>query len=159
MAGGSLLRDLFATPGELMPGRGPQPFERIINRNPQTSTRYSHALANEGGPQVKPTNSEVGQDWSPYGIRATHPFRLGLPRSLMDTEQATGFYNSSVGLWPANGQADYPNGQQAGALIRLDPTGSAHAGYSNPTGPNPNMVFISPPVFGFQTKPIFATGR
>jgi len=154
-------------PGILPAGRGtladrlmgsPLLHERIINRNPQKSTQYSRALANEGGPQVRGMGDERGQDWSPYGVRATHPFRLGLPRSLMGVEQATGFYQSAVGLWPANGQADYPNGQQAGALIRLDPSTSAHAGYMNPTGPNPNMVFISPPIFGFQTKPIYATG-
>ena len=146
-----------------MPGvgnilQGPQLPDRIINRNPQTSTQYSRALANEGGPQVLLGALESGMDWTPYGTRATHPYRKQMPYSLMAVEQATGFYQSAVGLWPANGQADYPNGQQAGAQIRLEPSGSAHAGYTNPTGPNPNMVFIAPPVFGFQTKPIYATG-
>src|ERR1035437_1580085 len=131
---------------------------RIINRNPQRSTQHSRSLANEGRPQVLLGALESGQDWTPYGIRATHPFRKGMPYSLMAVEQATGFYQSAVGLWPANGQADYPNGQQAGAQIRLEPTGSAHHGYMNPTGPNPNMVFISPPVFGMQTTPLYATG-
>ena len=131
---------------------------RIINRNPQTSTQYSRSLANEGGPQVRLGADESGQDWTPYGIRATHPYRKPMPYSLMSVEQATGFYDSAVGLWPANGQADYPNGQQEGAKINLEPTGSAHLGYMNPTGVNPNMVFISPPVYGFQTTPIYATG-
>lgn len=131
---------------------------RIINRNPQVSTQYSRSLANEGGPQVLMGALESGQDWSPYGVRATHPYRKQMPYSLMSVEQATGFYDSAVGLWPANGQADYPNGQQEGGLIRLDPSGSAHLGYMNPTGPNPNMVFVAPPVFGYQTQPIYAVG-
>ena len=132
--------------------------DRIMNRNPQTSTQHSRALANEGGPQVRVGADESGQDWTPYGIRATHPYRKPMPYSLMSVEQATGFYQSAVGLWPANGQADYPNGQQAGAQMRLDPTGSAHLGYMNPTGPNPNQVFVSPPVYGYQTIPLYATG-
>jgi hypothetical protein len=92
---------------------GPVNPGRIINRNPQNSTQHSRALANEGGPQVLLGALESGQDWTPYGIRATHPFRKGIPYSVMSVEQATGFYQSAVGLWPANGQADYPNGQQA----------------------------------------------
>jgi hypothetical protein len=140
---------------------GGSPHGRIMNRNPQRSTQMSRSLANEGGPQVRGLGGggdESGQDWSPYGTRPTHPYRVLMPRSVMSVEQATGFYQSAVNLWPANGQADYPNGQQAGALIRLKPTGSAHPGFMNPTGPNPNMVFISPPVYGYQTKPIMATG-
>lgn len=131
---------------------------RIINRNPATNTRYSRSLANEGGPQVKPAGNEVGTTWTPYGMFVTHPYRVPMPQSLMAVEQATAFYNSAVGLWPGNGQADYPNGQQAGPLMRLEPTTSAHHGFMTPTGPNPNMVFFSPPVFGYQTRPIYATG-
>ena len=144
---------------ELVPLHGDSPHGRIMNRNPRTSTQYSRALANEGGPMVRPANGEVGQDWTPYGTRPTHPYRLGMPRSMMSVEQATGFYQSAVGAWPAHGQADYPNGHQTGPLMRLAPTTSAHLGFTNPTTVNPNMVFISPPVFGFQTKPIFATGN
>ena len=132
---------------------------RIMNRNPQTSTQYSRALANEGGPQVLLGALESGQDWTPYGIRTTHPYRKPFPYSLMGVAQATGFYDSAVNLWPANGQADVPNGQQAGALMRLEPTGSAHHGFTNPTGPYPNQVFIAPPVFGYTTTPIYATGH
>ena len=136
---------------------GASPHGRIINRNPHVSTAYSRALNYQARPQVLPANNEVGQDWTPYGIRATHPYLKGMPYSLMSQAQA-GIYQSAVGLWPANGQADYPNGQQAGAQIRLKPTGSAHPGFTMPTGPNPNMVFISPPVYGFQTRPLYATG-
>jgi hypothetical protein len=139
----------------------PFQHERIMNRSPQHSTQYSRSLGNEGGPQVRGLGGggdEGSTDWSPYGTRTTHPFRKPLPYSLMSVEQATGFYDSAVGMWPASGQADYPNGQQEGALIRLDPTGSAHAGYMNPTGPNPNQVFIAPPVFGYSTIPQYATG-
>lgn len=143
---------LLALSGNFAPGR-------IMNRNlGMPSAEYSRARANSGGPQVLMGSLESGQDWTPYGIRATHPFRKGMPYSLMSVEQATGFYNSSVGMWPASGQADYPNGMQTGALMRLDPTTSAHFGFTMPTGANPNMVFIQPPVFGFQTNPIYATG-
>ena len=141
--------------------RGPENPGRIMNRNPQHSTQYSRSLANEGGPQVRGLGGggdESGQDWTPYGIRATHPYRKPMPYSMMSVEQATGFYQSSVGMWPANGQADYPNGRQEAGRVHLDPSGSAHLGYMNPTGPNPNMVFISPPVFAYTTIPIYATG-
>lgn len=132
--------------------------DRIINRNPATNTQYSKAFANEGGPQVRPANNEVGTDWTPYGMFVTHPYHVPMPYSLMDVSQATGFYQSAVGLWPANGQADYPNGQQTGPHLIAVNTGSAHQGFMTPTGPNPNMVFFSPPVFGYQTVPIYATG-
>lgn len=132
---------------------------RIINRNPATNTHYSRAQANEGGPQIFTSPPETGTNWTPYGTMASHPYLVPMPHSLMATSQATGFYNSAVGDWPANGQADYPNGQQAGPLIRLEPTTSAHLGYMNPTGANPTMVFVTPPVFAYQTKPIYATGR
>lgn len=132
---------------------------RIINRNPTTNTEYSRSNANEGGPQVVPGNSENTTNWTPWGGFVPTPYMVkDISRSLMSVAQATGFYNSAVGVWPANGQADVPNGQQAGPLMRLTPTGSARPGYMNPTGPNPNMVFFSPPVFGYQTKPIYATG-
>lgn len=132
--------------------------DRIINRNPKTNTAYSTARANEGGPQVRPGGSEVGTTWTPYGMFVTHPYEVPMPQSLMAVAQATGFYDSAQ-LWlGANGQADYPNAQQTGPMMRLTPTGSAHQGYMTPVGANPNMVFFSPPVFGYQTVPIYATG-
>jgi hypothetical protein len=143
---------------------------RIINRNPTNNTAYSRSLANEGGPQIIPAGSEVGTTWTPYGMFVTHPYSVPMPQSLMATAQATAFYNSAygsvgVGAGPGgggggggSGQADWPNGQQSGPLMRLEPTTSAHHGYMNPTGPNPNMVFFAPPVFGYQTKPIYAVG-
>lgn len=135
------------------------PPDRIMNRNPaRRSTQYSRSQANAGGPQVLIGALESGQDWTPYGTRPTHPFRKGMPYSLMSVEQATGFYNSAVGMWPANGQADYPNGQQTHPHMNLPYESSAHAGFTMPTGVNPNMVFVQPPVFGFQTRPLYATG-
>lgn len=131
-----------------------------MNRQPRLSydsTEFTRSRV-VGGPQILLGALETGQDWSPYGIRATHPFRKQMPYSLMSVEQATGFYDSAQGMWPANGQADYPNGQQESDHMHLPYESSAHAGFSNPTGPNPNMVFVQPPVFGFQTKPLYATG-
>lgn len=129
---------------------------RIMNRNPQNNTMYSRSRANEGGPQRFIGAMEAGSNWTPYGSMVSHPYKVPMPMSMMGTSQATGFYNSAVGLWPANGQNDQPNAYFN--LIRLKPTTSAHLGYTNPTGPNPNMVFFSPPVYGYQTKPIWATG-
>lgn len=129
---------------------------RIINRNPATNTQYSRSLANEGGPMVRPAYNEQGTNWTPYGRFIPQPYRVGMPYSLMGVEQVTGFYNSAVGLWPANGQDDQPSAYFN--LVRLAPTTSAHHGYTNPTGANPNQVFYSPPIFGFQTKPIWALG-
>lgn len=129
---------------------------RIINRNPATNEQYSKARANEGGPQVRVGNNEAGTEWTPYGVWVTHPYRVPMPYSLMAVEQATGFYNSAVGLWPAAGQADWPNNYFNRMVLPGE--SSAHHGYSNPTGPFPTQVFFSPPVYAYQTKPIYATG-
>lgn len=129
---------------------------RIINRNPATNTQYSRSRANEGGPQIDIGATEAGSNWTPYGQMVSHPYVVPMPYSLMATRQATGFYDSAVGMWPANGTDDQPNAYFN--LVRLKATGSAHPGWTTPTGPNPNMVFFAPPVFGYQTKPIYALG-
>ena len=129
---------------------------RIMNRNAANNEQYSKSLANEGGPQVRVGAQEAGTQWSPYGMLVTHPYHVPMPYSLMDVSQATGFYNSAVGMWPANGQNDQPNAYFN--LIRLAPTTSAHHGFMTPTGANPTQVFFSPPVYAYQTKPIYATG-
>ncbi len=70
------------------------PPDRIMNRQPRLgydSTEYSRSAANSGGPQVLLGALESGQDWTPYGTRPTHPFRKGMPYSVMSVEQATGF--------------------------------------------------------------------
>ncbi len=131
--------------------------DRIMNRNPRQYQNNSHSRSNQSKPQVLPPNNETGTTWSPYGIFVTHPYHVPMPYSLMDQQQAS-IFQSATGNWPANGQADFPNGQQAGPLIRLDPTTSAHPGFTNPTGANPTMVFFAPPVFSYQTKPIYGVG-
>lgn len=143
---------------------------RIMNRNPATNTEYSRSLGADGGPMIRPAGGENGTTWTPYGMFVTHPYRVPMPASLMAVEQATGFYNSAVGdatiaAGPGgggggggSGQADWPHGQQTGPHLELPYGTSAHLGYTNPTGPNPNMVFFAPPVFGYQTKPIYAVG-
>ena len=128
---------------------------RIINRNPATNTQYSRSYALDGGPQIDIGATEVGTNWSPYGFQRTHVYAVPMPQSLMATRQAR-MFNSDPNPWPANGQNDQPSAYFN--LIRLKPTGSARRGYMNPTGPNPNQVFYSPPVFGYQTKPIYAVG-
>ncbi len=143
---------------------------RIINRNPATSTQYSRSLGNNGGPQVLPINNEVGTTWTPYGMFVTHPYRVPMPMSLMNVSQATGFYNSAVGSvgvqagpgggggGGGSGQADWANGQQTAPHLQMPYSTSAHPGWTTPTGANPNMVFFAPPVFGYQTRPIYAVG-
>jgi hypothetical protein len=129
--------------------------DRIMNRNPANNTQYSRARAYDGGPQVRPEANETGTNWTPYGSMATHPYIVPMPYSMMSVPQAH-LYQSAVGLWPANGQADYPNAYFN--LMHLQPTSSARPGFTMPTGPNPNMVFFSPPIFSMQTKPLYATG-
>lgn len=129
---------------------------RIINRNPSTNEGYSQSRANEGGPQVLVGGQEIGTTWSPYSFTVSHPYKVPMPQSLMGTAQATGFYNSAVGPWPRNGTDDQPNAYFN--ILHLPYSTSAHVGYTNPTGANPSMVFFSPPVFGYQTKPIYAVG-
>ena len=128
---------------------------RIINRNPATNTQYSRSHALDGGPQIDVGTGLTGTNWTPYGFTRIHEYRVPMPQSLMGTRQAR-MFNSDPNPWPANGQNDQPSAYFN--LIRLKPTGSARRGYMNPTGPNPNQVFYSPPVFGYQTKPIYAVG-
>ncbi len=59
--------------------------DRIMNRQPRQSydsTQFNRSRV-VGGPQVLLGALESGQDWSPYGIRATHPFRKQMPYSLL----------------------------------------------------------------------------
>lgn len=132
--------------------------DRIINRNPgMTSTQYPRSMSLRSRAQIVQSNSETGTNWTPYGMFVTHPYEVPMPSSMMAQANAH-MLNSAQGIWPAGGQADVPNGQQAGPLIRLKPSTSAHPGFTNPTGANPTMVFFSPPVFSYQTRPIYATG-
>jgi len=77
---------------------------------------------------------------------------------LMRVAQADTF-NSAVGPWPRAGVWDQPNaGIAASAITRLAPTTSAHPGLAHSTGAGPTMVFVAPPVFSVQSRPIYAVG-
>lgn len=76
----------------------------------------------------------------------------------MDVAQAH-MVDAAENPFPANGTWDVPSAQHAvTGILRLKPTGSAHPGAQMSTGPGPAMVFAAPPIFGYQTRPIMATG-
>ncbi len=84
----------------------------------------------------------------------------GLGGRLMEVSQADS-YNSAIGPFPRAGTYEEPGAATAVLnMIRLQPTTSAHpgAGIGVGGGPGPAMVFVAPPVFTYQTRPIYATG-
>lgn len=82
----------------------------------------------------------------------------GLQGDLMRVAQAD-FYNSAIGAFPRAGVWDQPGaGIAAAGMVRLAPTTSAHPGLNAATGAGPAMVFVAPPVFTVQSKPIYALG-
>lgn len=134
----------------------------IINRAPDTGAdRHPLSIPYDGAARIIP-NSEVMQDWTPYGHKQARPYFGGhdpLSRAghgLMHTAQA-GTLDKSPNPFPNNGQFDRPNGFFAG-LMRLQPHTSAHKGQTNPTGAGPTMLFHAPPVFSVQSTPIPAVG-
>lgn len=81
-----------------------------------------------------------------------------LAGAIMKVSQAD-FYNSAVGAWPRAGVWDVPGaGVAAGGIPRLAPSTSAHPGLNMSTGAGPTMVFVAPPVFSVQSRPIYAVG-
>lgn len=134
----------------------------IINRAPDSMPdRVPLSVPYDGAARLL-LNSEVGQDWSPYGTRHARPYFGGHDelsvrgRGVMQHAQA-GTYDASPNPWPNNAQFDRPNGFFTG-LLRMQPHTSAHPGKSNPTGAGPTMLFHAPPVFSMQTQPISAVG-
>lgn len=111
------------------------------------------------GPEKLQPNMETPTRWTPFGLFVPTPYfggHDGLHGRLMHVPQAD-MYDSSPNPWPANGVDDQPNAQFN--LLRLEPTTSAHPGYSLPSyAPSPAMVFQAPPIFGIQTVPIPAVG-
>lgn len=146
----------------LRPSRKDLETRPIINRAPDTlPDRVPLSIPYDGAAEILP-NSEVMQDWTPYGTKQARPFFGGWDplsqagRGLMHTAQAA-LYDASPNPFPNNGQFDRPNGFWAG-LLRLQPTTSAHRGAAQPTGAGPVMLFHAPPVFSVQSKPIPAVG-
>ncbi len=109
-------------------------------------------------PQAQPQNEGAPTRWTPYGTFVSHPYvggHDGLGGKLMHVPQAD-FYNSEPNPWPASGVDDQPNNMYS--IMRLEPTTSAHPGYSLPSVASPSMIFNAPPIFGLQTVPIPAMG-
>lgn len=111
------------------------------------------------GPQAQPYNMTTQTGWNPYeGVTVPAPYLGGwdgLGGQLMHVPQADTYFVGD-NPWPVNGVDDQPNA--AFNLLRLEPTTSAHPGFSNPTGASPSMIFAAPPIFGLQTDPIPAYG-
>lgn len=141
----------------------------VVNRAPDTQRPGAHSLTRSlFGPAELIPDMGAPTRWTPFGIfspqipggRAMAAQRHdGLGGRLMDVPQAD-LLDSSRNPFPANGVADDPAMVQAIAKqIRLKPTTSAHPGLSLTSGEaTPTMVFHAPPVFGLQTKPIYAVG-
>lgn len=150
----------LAQPGSLIPERAsatPGSTRPLWPRNAPSSLRSSRTAPVGGAAKLQP-NSEVPTTWSPYGTFVPAPYHEGMPASLMAVAQAH-TVDKAANPFPANGAWDVPNAQHAVAgIMRLKPTTSAHPGLTMATGAGPTMVFAAPPIFGYQTKPIMATG-
>ncbi len=111
------------------------------------------------GPQAQPFNMQTTTNWNPYaGLTVSHAYEGGwdgLGGRLMHVPQADTYFVGD-NPWPANGVDDQPNAYFN--LMRLEPTTSAHPGFSLPSGSSPAMIFAAPPIFGMQTVPIPAFG-
>lgn len=83
----------------------------------------------------------------------------GLAGRLMEVSQADLYTSMPAQPFPRAGTWEEPGGPiAASAIPRLDPTTSAHPGLAQATGAGPTMLFIAPPVFSVQSKPIYALG-
>lgn len=140
-----------------MPRNGTAP---VRNAYPLSRTIY-------GPEKIPPSNENPGSTLPSDGFSAQPNFVAvnvsfgthdGLGGRLMQVAQAD-LYQSSDGPFPRAGTWEEPGAAIAALqMVRLAPTTSAHPGLQLATGPGPNMVFVAPPVFSVQTRPIFATG-
>jgi len=119
---------------------------------------YPLSRANYGPEKIQPDMGAPTR-WTPYGTFVSYPYEGGwdaLGGRLMHVPQAD-MYDASPNPFPANGVDDQPNA--AFNLLRLEPTTSAHPGWTLPSlAPSPAMIFQAPPIFGLQTVPINAMG-
>lgn len=135
----------------------------IINRAPDTMADRHPRTAMVDAPARILQNSEVMQDWTPYGHKSAAPYFGGhdplskAGRGIMHTAYA-GTVDKHANPFPNNGQFDRPNAFWAG-LLRMQPHTSAHPGASmHAEAPGPPMLFHAPPIFGLQVQPIPAVG-
>ena len=139
----------------------------VINRDPDSQRKGTRSVT-IFAPGERQPDMGAPDGWTPFGIRtplydggrAVAARRWdGLQGRLMDVPQAD-LLNSEPNPFPASGVADDPMMYQAiMRVIRLAPTTSAHPGASLTSGEaSPAMIFKAPPIFGLQTKPIYAVG-
>lgn len=135
----------------------------IANRAPNTHPDAVPLSLPTYGPAEIIPDTETQTQWSPYGLFVSDPYFGGHDalsqegHGVMHVPQAD-LYDASPNPWPNNGQFDRPNSIFVG-LLRLEPTTSAHPGFSMSTKKgDPTSLFRTPPIFGIQTKPIPAVG-
>ncbi len=130
------------------------------NEYPRSAPVYDAARIPESMTNAGTTNPSDGfraRAMASLPRRPVFGHHDGLGR-LMAVAQAD-TYDSSRNPWPANGVWDQPGAAIAASeLVRLQPTTSAHPGLAMATGAGPTMLFVTPPVFTVQTKPIYAVG-
>ncbi len=137
------------------------------NGTAPTSDNYPHSLPTYQPSELPPSMTNAGTTQPSGGFRA-EPVHVYAPPvfgthdalggQLMRVAQSDGF-NSAVGPWPRAGVHDEPGaGIAASAITRLAPSTSAHPGLTLATGAGPTMVYIAPPVFSVQSRPIYAVG-
>jgi hypothetical protein len=143
--------------GNIEPRNGTAPCR---NSYPRSAPVYAPAALPEGMVNPGSTNPSSGFRANPIYLTTYPTFgdHDGLSGRLMAVAQAD-TYDTSQNPWPACGVWDQPGaGIAASELIRLAPTTSAHMGLAQATGAGPTMVFQAPPVFSYQSKPIYAVG-
>jgi hypothetical protein len=130
------------------------------NQYPRSVPVYDHAripLAMENPGSTLPSDGFSAQP-SYVAVNVSFGEHDGLQGALMRVAQAD-TWNAAPNPWPAAGTWEQPGGPIAASRItRLQPTTSAHFGLSSATGAGPTMLFVTPPVFTVQTRPILATG-
>lgn len=143
--------------GNIPPRNGTAPCR---NAYPYSETMYGPAMIPMGMDNPGSTTPSDGFRASPTGIGQNVSFGRhdGLAGRLMEVSQAD-MYTSPPQPFPRAGTWEEPGGPIAASMmVRLAPTTSAHMGLSMATGAGPAMLFVAPPVFTVQSKPIYALG-
>ncbi len=144
--------------GNIPPRNGTAPCK---NAYPYSETVYGPAMIPMGMTNAGTTEPSSGFQAAPQNTlfnRPTFGRWDGLAGRLMEVSQAD-TYTSPPQPFPRAGTWEEPGGPIAASMmVRLAPTTSAHAGLTQATGAGPAMLFVAPPVFTVQSKPIYALG-
>jgi hypothetical protein len=143
----------------------PQQWPR--NGTAPTRDAYPLSLAVYGPQAIAPSQENPGSTLPSDGYSARPNYvhvdvsfgdHDALNGRLMAVSQAD-LYTQPPQPFPRAGTWEEPGGPIAAMqLVRLAPTTSAHPGLNAATGAGPTMLFVAPPVFSVQTKPIYAVG-